>query len=294
MTKPLTFQQAAASAKACGYELIKYAGSSNAYGSVFRCGCGREWSTKHNNVVSANKTGCPDCARKAARFDEKAIRQALRTNGHELVSLRLPMRGQNTQVEARCEHGHLRTARLGTIIYAKKPCPDCSKIRRGVDFDGFNRRLAPHGYRLVEWGGTTRTEGTFECSCGASWRARVSSVLREQSHCPGCFEGGFHGDEPAVFYLYEMRQGRKLRYGYGISGRFESRDAEHRRNAKAAGWKISLCRLYEVDRGVKALETEKKLKETFVPAKDVFYGFITESFMPRDLTKFLHLLNSLI
>ena len=283
MTKPLTFEQAAASTQDRGYELLKYAGSSNAYGSVFRCSCGHTWSAKHNNVVSSNKTGCPECAKKAGRLGDTEIRKSLQAEGAELVSIESELKGQGTVVRTRCQHGHERVSKLGTIIYAKKPCPECSKQQRGVDLASFNERLSTKGYRIVTWVGSTRAKGTFQCKCGETWEARVNSVLQGQSNCPACYEGGLRGDEPAVFYIYELSRGRKLRHGYGISGAFDRRDIEHRRSAKEAGWKIRLTHIFDFKRGADAVKIEKQIKSRFFVPKAMFHGFKTEAVMPKDL-----------
>lgn len=283
MSKKLTHAEASAQANAAGYKLVSYAGSSNAYGSIFECKCGHKWSAKHNNVVSSNKTGCPKCALKATRFSAEDVRNSLSACDRTLLSIDSPIRGQSTMVTTKCSKGHVSKTKLGTIIYAKKPCGECSKINRAVTLEDFNRRLAHRGYRIAEWGGTTRTIGAIECSCGTTWEARVNSVLHEQSHCPACYEGGFRGDQSAVFYIYELRKNKLLRYGYGISGRFQSRDAEHKRNAAAAGWKIRLHKLFTFEKGISALAVERGAKAKFPVPKDMFSGFKTESIMPRYL-----------
>lgn len=286
MTRPLTYAEAYSQAKAAGFEMLKYAGSSNAYGSVFRCAAGHEWATRHNNVVSSNKTGCPTCYAANRHFSEDEVRQKLAAEGRELVSLDSEIRGQKTLVTVRCGEGHLSQVKLGTIIYAKKPCAHCSRKIRGVDEEGVRKRLGKLGYRLVEWV-STRELATIACECGHSWSARLNSILQEQSHCPACFEKGFDGNAPAVFYLYALHKGRKLRYGYGISGQFPRRDREHRRNAKKEGWNIVLERVWEFDRGVKAFEIERKLKQELPAPSDTPKGFKTEAIMPRYLARLL-------
>lgn len=294
MTRPLTFTQASEQAQKIGYKLISYAGSSNAYGSVFECQCGYRWSAKHNNVVSSNKTGCPKCAAKATKFSHEDVRNAIEAEGLTLTSIDTEILGGKTIVTTSCPKGHIRTCKLHTIIYSKKPCPTCSKEARGVDFSGINARLSKLGYRLTEWAGTTRTNGDFVCECGGNWSARVASVLQEQSHCPVCFDGGFRGDRPAVFYIYEIRKDSKVRYGYGISGRFKARDAEHKRNAAESGWKIKLYKIFNTEVGAKALAVEKKAKGLFKVPSDMFYGFKTEAIMPRNLKELLRLSENLI
>lgn len=286
MTKPLSFSEAYDQAAAVGVTLIKYAGSSNAYGSVFRCELGHEWSAKHNNVVSANKTGCPVCYERGRHLTAGDIRQKLLVHGRELVSIDSEIRGQRTTVTVRCQHGHVSTVRLGTVIYAKKPCAGCARSARKVDLHGVNERLAKQGYSVRQ---EPRTGGilTIHCECGQSWDARLGSVLRGQSHCPACFEKGFDGEKPAVFYLYALRKGRKLRYGYGISGQFTRRDAEHRRNAAETGWSIRLERVWEFERGVLAYEVERELKRTLPVPLETMKGFKTEAIMPRHLPRLL-------
>ena len=286
MTKPLSFSEACDQAAAVGVTLIKYAGSSNAYGSVFRCQLGHEWSAKHNNVVSANRTGCPICYERGRHLTEGDIREKLSACGRELVAIESAIRGQQTKVTVRCPHGHVSTVRLGTVIYAKKQCAGCTRRARKVDLDGINEKLAKQGYRIHQWCRTGET-ATIHCNCGQSWEARLGSVLREQSHCPACFEKGFDGEKPAVLYLYALRKGRRLRYGYGISGQFPRRDAEHRRNAAEAGWSISLERVWEFERGVLAYEIEKHLKRTLPVPAETMKGFKTEAIMPRHLPSLL-------
>lgn len=290
MTRKLTFEQAAVSTKARGYELIKYAGSSNAYGSIFKCPCGNTWSTKLNNVVSSNKTGCPVCAKNAARMDEASIRSALLENQAELVSIDSEIKGQRTQVTVLCPTGHVRSAKLATIIYAKKGCSECAKRDRGVDLEGLNERLGERGYTIVDWDNSARKKGTFLCKCGGTWQTRVNSVLHGQSNCPVCYEGGLRGNEPAVFYIYELRKNGRLRYGYGISGDFQRRDAEHKRNANEAGWRIKLLHSFNFETGVDAIEREKRAKALLKAPKGMFPGFKTEAVMPKDLSKLLALL----
>ena len=289
MTKPLSYTEAREQARAAGFEMLKYAGSSNAYGSVFRCSEGHEWSTRHNNVVSSNKTGCPVCYRKGRHLSEEDVRQKLADEGRELVSIDSPILGQKTLVTVRCAAGHTLQVKLGTIIYAKNPCSTCSKQARGHDVAAYNRRLSAKGYSLIA-GTETRQMAIIGCQCGHRWEARLNSVLRGDSHCPACFEKGFDGSKPAVLYLYAMRQGRKLRYGYGISGQFQRRNAEHIRNAAAAGWKLTLERLWEFDKGVQAQEIEAHLKRTLPVPSDTPKGFKTEAIMPRHLPKLLETL----
>lgn len=286
MTRPLTFREAYDQAAAVGVTMVKYAGSSNAYGSVFRCKNGHEWSGRHNNVVSSNKTGCPVCYSRSRHMTEQDVAEKLLQQGRELVSIDSDIRGQKTLVTVKCDNGHVNQVRLGTIIYAKKACPDCSKAARGCDIDAYNRRLEELGYHII-FGEKTGENATLGCKCGHQWETRLGSVLRGDSHCPACFEKGFDGSKPAVLYLYAMRQGKKLRYGYGISGQFKRRNAEHLRNAAAAGWKLSLEKVWEFDRGVVAQQLESKLKVTFPVPSDVPKGFKTEAIMPRYLSQLL-------
>lgn len=290
MTRKLTFAQAAESVRAIGYELIKYAGSSNAYGSVFKCQCGHSWSAKHNNVVSSNKTGCPECARRSARMDAEGIRAALAAKGVNLLTIDGEIRGQGTLITTSCAHGHVRHCKLGTIIYANKPCPECSKRKRAVDVDAYSERLQAIGCTLVSWSGTTRAKAVIRCNCGGVWESRLNSVLREESHCPQCYEGGLRGDKPAVFYIYELRKGRRVRYGYGISGMFARRNAEHSRNAAKHGWSIQLERIVQYEKGCDALRIEQRIKETIPVPKGMFPGFKTECVEPKDLQRLVAML----
>lgn len=289
MTKKLTFQEVAAQAASCGFELLKYAGSTNAYGSTYRCKNGHTWSAKHNNVVSANKTGCPVCAKSAAKMTQKDVGDAVTAEGFTLVEIHGEVLGQKTKITSACKKGHLRTGRLGAIIYAKKPCPACLQEARKVDLKGINERLLSKGYTLVAWEESTRKKGTFSCRCGESWVSRVNSVLQGQSNCPGCYEGGLRGDKPAVFYIYELRQGCRIRYGYGISGAFARRDAEHRRNVEAEGWRIRLMKVIEFNLGKDAVRFEKTVKVKFKSPAAMPRGFKTESIMPANLPALLAL-----
>lgn len=293
MTKKLTFSEVSDQASRLGFTLVKYAGSTNAYGSVYRCSEGHTWSAKHNNVVSSNKTGCPTCSAGKTRLTKPDIEAALASLNFTLHELHGEIRGAQTEVTTSCVNGHLRKGKLGTVIHAKKPCPDCSRAARKVDLAGINSRLAEKGYSLLSWQESTRKEGEFACTCGQSWTARVNSVLQGQSNCPGCYEGGLRGDMPAVFYIYELRKQSRLRYGYGISGAFSRRDSEHRRNASEGGWKIKLIKVVEFDVGAEAVRLEKMVKSRFKPPTGMLKGFKTESIMPKHLSELIALSDSL-
>lgn len=288
MVRPLTFAEAYAQADAVGVDMIKYAGSSNAYGSVFRCRvCKHEWSTKHNNVVSSNRTGCPACYRRTLPMSEAEMAKALEAEGMTLVGILSRIKGARTKVRVACASGHVRDVSLGAVTHAKRGCPECGRAERGVDEVGVKAKLANLGYSLVSWEGKVNANAVIGCGCGVTWETRLSSVLRGDSHCPGCFEKGFDGSKPAHFYTYRLTKNKRTLIGYGISGQFDRRDREHRRNAKAAGWKIEIQGAWLFERGHDAYCLERELKGCFEPPKRAPKGFLTESVSEAQIENFI-------
>lgn len=215
------------------------------------------------------------------------IEQAIEMHGATLLEITTPLKGAKTKVKVLCHNGHIREALLGTIIYAKQTCGECGRAKRGVDEAGVKDKLAALGYKLVSWSGKINADAELSCGCGFTWETRLASVLRGDSHCPGCFDKGFDGSKPAHFYTYKLTKNKRRLLGYGISGQFDRRDREHRRNAKRDGWKIEIQGAWLFERGHDAYSLEREMKEHFTPPKNAPKGFVTESIAESQLENFI-------
>jgi len=109
----------------------------------------------------------------------------------ELVNYRISNRGiicteyngALTKSRFVCSEGHEWYA-LPSNVFAGNNCPTCAGIKR-YTLDDVQKELSIKGFRCIDYGGTTHSNSTFECSNGHSWVTWYSH-LQKGGGCPWC------------------------------------------------------------------------------------------------------------
>ena len=91
------------------------------------CKNGHKWQATVYNRTK-NRSGCPECARKAVRkYSIEDINALAKRRGGECLSPEFT--SSRLKLKFRCKEGHVWEARADAILYANKWCPECGRMR---------------------------------------------------------------------------------------------------------------------------------------------------------------------
>jgi hypothetical protein len=121
----------------------------------------------------------------------------------------------------------------------------------------------------------------------------IASLHLKGTGCPDCAESGLNQKEPAALYVYKVTYcGREI-LGFGISGKFKTRDSVHRKNTSRSGASCELLSLWNFNTGLEAYNIEQTLKKMFKAEPCDIEGFKTENTSIENLTAFESYIDSL-
>ena len=120
-----------------------------------------------------------------------------------------------------------------------------------------------------------RNKTHVKCKCDVCdniWKV-TPEKLRAGKSCPTCNGGGFKVNKKAIVYLYVLNDNL---LGFGITGNFRRRDAQHRVTFKKLNVKYKLIGMFRFKHGADALNTERLIIDSYDIINSGINGFKRE------------------
>jgi hypothetical protein len=287
-----------------GYDFLGVQGEWSGSTTILCLRCridGNEWSTTSIESLLIG-SGCPACARVqitlgSIKSDEVMINSFICTGAFPLGTKFTRAKGKSKwkYVCPICSKDEYTLNNVCTGIFTS----NSGNLQKGIlscrcagqviwtqqqrEYQ-INKALSEENskYKFVGWASTAghlrnTSKITLFCELHGEWNAPICTFLGLGRRCPSCAKYGYNRHKNAhVYVLLATHSCGKEFTGFGITNSIKTRFATHKRNLLKEGYTITKQVQFPCS-GVKALDVERDIKDTFSIVRQEIEGFRTEA-----------------